>query len=36
MDLLKGIMIFAQRLPADKGASEPDRMAAGSADAVKR
>ncbi len=27
MDVLKGIMIFAQRLPDEKGSSEPDRMA---------
>lgn len=36
MDVLKGIMIFAQRLPEDKGVSEPEKMAASSAEAVKR
>jgi carboxyl-terminal processing protease len=36
MDVLKGIMIFAQRLPEDKGVSEPGKMAASSAEAVKR
>jgi len=36
LDVLKGIMIFAQRLPDDKGAPEPDKIAASSAEAVKR
>jgi len=36
LDVLKGIMIFAQRLPDDKGAPEPDKIAASSAEAVER
>jgi len=36
MDLLKGLLIFAQRLPDEKGVSEPDKIASSSADAVKR
>jgi carboxyl-terminal processing protease len=36
LDVLKGIMIFAHRLPEEKGATEPDRMAASSANAVER
>ncbi len=36
MDVLKGIMIFAQRLPVEKGRAEPEKIAASSAEAVKR
>jgi carboxyl-terminal processing protease len=36
MDVLKGIMIFAQRLPEEKGVSGPEKIASSSAEAVKR